>query len=178
MAKVEIAYTDYFAEAMGRIREDGLLLVTQGMDGKPNPMTIGWGTVGAIWGRPVFIVLVRPSRYSYSRLEENGDFTVNVAPTDLNDAVAYCGTISGRDKDKFKEMNLTAVPGRQVNAPIIEECVVHYECRTLHRNDLVPDALVQAIRDRAYAGGDYHRVYFGEILAAYADENAAQRLGV
>jgi len=176
MAKEEIAFTDYFAETMQRMREDGLLLATQGKDGKPNVMTIGWGTVGSIWGLPVFIVLVRPSRHTYGLLEENGDFTVNVATTDLNDAVSYCGTVSGRDRDKFEEMNLTAAPGKLVNAPVIQECAVHYECRILHRNDLVADALARAVKERAYARGDYHRVYFGEIVAAYADEDAALRL--
>jgi len=63
-----------------------------------------------------------------------------------------------------------------VRPPIIKECVVHYECRTLHRNDLVPDALVQAVRGEFYASGDFHRVFFGEIVAAYADEDAGQRL--
>ena len=155
----------------------GVLCVFLDEAAKANPMTIGWGTIGSIWGLPVFIALVRPSRYTYSRLEENGDFTVNVATADLNDAISYCGTVSGRDKDKFSEMNLTAVPGKQVDAPIIEECVVHYECRTLHRNDLVPEALADSVRQRAYAGGDYHRVYFGEIVAAYADADAARRLG-
>ena len=176
-AKVTIEHTDLFAEAMQRMREDGLLMVTQGADGAPNVMTIGWGTIGAIWGRSVFVALVRPSRYTYSRLEENGDFTVNVPTTDLNDAVSYCGTVSGRDKDKFAEMNLTAVPGKQVGAPIIEECVIHYECRTLHRNDLIPEMLVRDVQETAYPHGDYHRVYFGQILAAYADEDAARRLG-
>ena len=177
MAKVSVHYTDHFGAAIRRMREDGLLLATQGADGKPNVMTIGWGTIGSIWGRPTFIVLVRPSRYTYSRLEEDGDFTVNVAPAELNQAVSYCGTVSGRDKDKFSDMKLTAVPGKEVKAPIIEECVMHYECRTLHRNDVVPEALVQAVLDDAYAGGDFHRVYFGEIVAAYADRDAAQRLG-
>ena len=68
------------------------------------------------------------------------------------------------------------MPSRQVRPPIIAECVVHYECRTLHRNDVVPEALVQAVLDDAYAAGDFHRVYFGEIVAAYADEDAARRL--
>ena len=176
MAKVEVRYTDYFAQTIQRMREDGLLLVTLGADGKPNVMTIGWGTMGAIWSRPVFIVLVRPSRYSYSRLEQVGDFTVNVPPWELAVAVNHCGTVSGRDHDKFQEMRLTPIPSREVRAPIIQECLVHYECRTLHRNDVAPEALKQAVREEFYAEGDFHRVYFGEIVAAYADEDAAQRL--
>lgn len=176
MNKTTIRYTDLFGETMRRMREDGLLLVTAGADGKPNVMTIGWGTIGAIWGRPVFVVLVRPSRYTYSRLEESGDFTVNVAPAELADAASHCGTVSGRDHDKFREKSLTTVPSRQVRPPIIQECVIHYECRTLHKNDVIPGALAQAVLDDAYPGGDFHRIYFGEIVAAYADEDAAARL--
>ena len=178
MAKVAIKYTDLFAETMRRIVEDGLLLVTTDSNGAPNVMTIGWGVIGSIWARPTFVVLVRPSRFTYSRLEEVGDFTVNVPPRELAAAASHCGTVSGRDHDKFKEMQLTLVAGKQVRPPIIEECVVHYECRTLHRNDMAPDAVAQAVRDQFYAQGDFHRVYFGEIVATYADEDAAQRLGV
>jgi flavin reductase (DIM6/NTAB) family NADH-FMN oxidoreductase RutF len=177
MPKVAVRYSDYFAQTIRRMREDGLLLVTAGADGKPNVMTIGWGTIGSIWSRPVFLVLVRHSRYSYTRLEEaGGDFTVNVPPRELAEAVAHCGTVSGRDHDKFLETRLTPVPSRQVRPPIIQECVVHYECRTLHRNDMAPDTLAQAVADEFYAQGDYHRVYFGEIVAVYADEDAAKRL--
>jgi flavin reductase (DIM6/NTAB) family NADH-FMN oxidoreductase RutF len=178
MAKVTVPYAQHFALTMRRMREDGLLLVTTGADGRPNVMTIGWATMGCIWGRPVFIVLVRPSRYTYSRLEESGDFTVNVPPRELAAAVSHCGTVSGREHDKFAEMRLTPVPSRQVRPPIIKECLIHYECRTLHRNELVPDTLVQAVREEFYASGDFHRIYFGEIVAAYADEDAAQRLRV
>ncbi|MCP5114290.1 MAG: flavin reductase family protein [bacterium] len=176
MAKTRIQYTDYFAETMRRMREDGLLLVTTSADGQPNVMTIGWGTIGSIWARPTFVVLVRPSRYTYSRLEEVGDFTVNVPPPGLADAVAHCGTVSGRDHDKFQEKRLTIVGSQQVRPPVIEECVIHYECRTLHRNDMVPEAVVQAVLDDAYPEGDFHRIYFGEIVAAYAEEDAAERL--
>jgi len=176
MTKVQVRYTDYFAQTIQRMREDGLLLVTMGADGKPNVMTIGWGMMGPIWSRPVFIVLVRPSRHSYSRLEQVGDFTVNVPPRELAAAVSHCGTVSGRDHDKFQEMQLTPIPSREVRPPIVKECVVHYECRTLHRNDVAPEALAQAVREEFYAGGDFHRIYFGEIVAAYADEDAGLRL--
>ncbi|MFB3828901.1 MAG: flavin reductase family protein [Bryobacteraceae bacterium] len=176
MAKKTIRYSDYFDQTMQRMRQDGLLLVTTDAGGKPNVMTIGWGAVGSIWGRPTFIVLVRPSRYTYSRLEQVGEFTVNVPPRELAAAVNLCGTVSGRDGDKFQQAGLSLTPGRQVRPPVIAECVVHYECRTLHRNDVVPAALVQAVLDDAYPTGDFHRVYFGEIVAAYADEDAAERL--
>ncbi len=177
MPKRTIRYTDFFPQTMRRLAEDGLLLVTADAAGKPNVMTIGWVTIGLIWARPVMVVLVRPSRYTYSRLAEEPDFTVNVPPPDLGEAVARCGAVSGRDHDKFAECGLTVTPGRETRAPIIEQCVIHYECRTVHRNDLAPEAIAPAIIDRFYPRGDFHRIFFGEILAAYADEDAAQRLG-
>ena len=176
MAKVDVLYTDFFAQTIQRMREDGLLLVTMGTGGKANVMTIGWGMMGSIWARPVFMVLVRPSRHTYSQLEQVGDFTVNLPPRELAAAVSRCGTVSGRDHDKFQETQLTLNASREVRPPIINECIVHYECRTLHRNDVAPDALVQAVRGEFYASEDFHRLYFGEIVAAYADENASQRL--
>jgi flavin reductase (DIM6/NTAB) family NADH-FMN oxidoreductase RutF len=176
MTKVQVRFTDFFAQTIQRMREDGLLLASVGADGKANVMTIGWGTIGCIWSRPIFIVLVRPSRYTYGRLEQVSDFTVNVPPRELAAGVSHCGTVSGRNHDKFQEAQLTPVPGREVRSPIIKECVVHYECRTLHRNDLAPEALAQAVGEEFYPSGDFHRVYFGEIVAAYADEDAAARL--
>jgi flavin reductase (DIM6/NTAB) family NADH-FMN oxidoreductase RutF len=176
MSKIEIPYTKYFAETMQRIQEEGLLLGTIGTEGKPNLMTIGWGTIGAIWGRPTFVVLVRPSRHSYALLEQVPEFTVNVLPKELAEVAQFCGAVSGRDRDKFKEKHLTPVAGRQVRAPIVEECLVHYECRVVSRADLPPERLVESVRG-FYRDGNFHRIYFGEILAAYAEEDAAARLG-
>jgi len=119
----------------------------------------------------------RPRKSGIWRRRRMELFTSSLgAMAELAEAVAFCGTVSGRDHDKFMEKHLALAPGRQVRAPIIQECVMHYECRTLQRNDLVPDALAQAVQDQFYSKGDYHRVYFGEIVAAYADEDAARRL--
>jgi flavin reductase (DIM6/NTAB) family NADH-FMN oxidoreductase RutF len=62
MTKNTIRYSDYFAPVIQRMRQEGLLLVTADAAGKPNVMTIGWGAIGSIWGRPTFVVLVKPSR--------------------------------------------------------------------------------------------------------------------
>ncbi|MGA2989249.1 MAG: flavin reductase family protein [Candidatus Korobacteraceae bacterium] len=176
MAKVLVPYTDYFAQTMQRVSDEGLLLVTVGTDGKPNVMTVGWGMIGEVWYRPIFLVLVRPSRHSYSRMEQVSDFTVNVLPRELAAAASLCGSVSGRNHDKFQEAKLTPIPSREVRSPIVKECVVHYECRTVHRVDMAPTALVQSIHQQFYQDGNFHRIYFGEIVASYAEEDAAQRL--
>jgi len=177
MAKVEVAYTEYLKEALDIMAHGGLLLACADEAGKPNAMTIGWGTAGVIWGKPIFVVLVRPSRYTYGLIEKAGAFTVNVPTKDLKAAVAFCGTASGRDHDKFAEKGLTAVAGERVDVPSIEECVVHYECKVVHTNDVLKEVLDGEIDASAYSAGDYHRLYYGEILGTYATEDAGEKLG-
>ncbi|MBS3976080.1 MAG: flavin reductase family protein [Syntrophomonadaceae bacterium] len=43
-------------------------------------------------------------------------------------AVDLCGTVSGRDVNKFLECGLTPVPASAVKAPLIKECPVNIEC--------------------------------------------------
>jgi flavin reductase (DIM6/NTAB) family NADH-FMN oxidoreductase RutF len=174
--KVEARYTDYLKETLDVMRKTGLLLVSTDAAGKPNTMTIGWGTIGIIWGKPIFIVLVRPSRYTHGLMEQTEDFTVNVPSADLADVVAFCGSASGRDHDKFSEKGLVAVPGKKVKSPIIEQCVIHYECKVVHKNDVLKDKLAGDIISSAYPRGDFHTIYYGEILSVYASPDAKEKL--
>jgi len=169
MAKSEIRYDEHFEKTMSAMTSRGLLLACCDGSGRPNAMTIGWGLIGSVWGKPMWVVLVRPSRYTYKLIEQTGDFTVNVPAKDLAKACEYCGTVSGADRDKFSDMNLTAAKARRVTSPIIEQCVIHYECRVVHKNDVQPGTLVQEIVTGAYPSDDFHRVYWGEIVASYAD---------
>jgi flavin reductase (DIM6/NTAB) family NADH-FMN oxidoreductase RutF len=110
-------------------------------------------------------VLVRPSRYTYQLIEQTGDFTVNIVPPHLKELVRYCGTVSGRDRDKFREKGLTAIPSSQIKTPLIRECIIHYECKAVYKHDLIPSALGASIVSDFYPQGDFHRLYFSEILA-------------
>ena len=164
MAKKTSDYRGHIEEVVKAFGEDRVLLVSRGKEGLPNVMAIGWGTTGIIWRRPIFVVLVRPSRYTYKLIEETGEFTVNIVPHQLKEVVQYCGTVSGREHDKFKEKQLTAIPSKKVKTPIIKECILHFECRVVHKSDLIPAELEKAIVTTLYPKGDFHRVYFGEIL--------------
>ncbi len=166
MREVDMGFARYLKETFEMMNKTGLLLASGDRD-KSNVMAIGWGTAGIIWGKPVFVVLVRPSRYTYGLIEKNGQFTVNVPFPEMEELVSFCGTVSGRSHHKFKEKNLTAVPGKKVECPAIRECSISYECRVVHKNDVIPVELFGDIPPEYYPQGDYHRVYFGEILTAY-----------
>ena len=171
-----VHYNTYMQETQCLLPDPGLLLVTAGKDGKPNAMAIGWGVIGFIWGKPIFTVLVRPSRYTYRLLEESDSFTVCVPARAHTQIVTFCGTKSGRDHDKFKECDLEVLPSLRVSAPGIAGFPLIYECRIVHTNDVIPANLAEEIKSSAYPKGDFHRLYYGEIMAVRALPDAADLL--
>jgi len=172
MPKIEVAWDEYLKETTDCLSE-GLLLTSLDSEGKPNAMAIGWGSVGIVWSRPMFVVLVRHSRYTYECIEASGDFTVNVPAPDMAEAVEFCGTVSGRDHDKFAECGLTVGQSQTIISPYIDECDLIYECQVVQCTDVVPENFAPEIIDDFYAGGDFHRIYFGEILRTLAEEDFA-----
>jgi len=176
LEKIEVSYSDFLKETVRLLNDPGLLLVSVDGEGKPNAMAIGWGFIGILWSKPYFIVAVRPSRYTHQLIEETGDYTVNVPGKDMKDIVNYCGTVSGRDHDKFKEKKLTPVKGKAVKSPIIDECVINFECKVDYKTRLNPEALPAIVSRSYYPAGDYHTLYFGEILATYADREIAEKI--
>jgi flavin reductase (DIM6/NTAB) family NADH-FMN oxidoreductase RutF len=169
-------YTRHFDLVMRVLTSRGLLLGSFAADGRPNAMTIGWGTLGSVWGLPVWTALVRPSRYTYDCIEQAGAFSVCVPTAAMTQACGVCGSKSGRDLDKLAECGLAVRPGSSANAPDIVDCPIVYECQVVHASDLVPPRLSPEIQAGFYKSGNYHRVYFGRIVAARFAPDAAKRL--
>ena len=59
----EIALTEIELNPVQMIDKDWLE-VSAGKEGNMNLMTISWGTIGELWGKPVFTVFVSTSRYT------------------------------------------------------------------------------------------------------------------
>ena len=175
--RIAVPSDRYLLQLCKSLAEGGVLLVSLDENRRPNAMTIGWGQLGIIWGKWICTVLVRPSRYTYGCCNATGDFTVNVPYPSQAALASFCGTQSGRDYDKFAECRITAVPARcgEIASPYIGECGLAYECRTVHFNEVIPAHLSKDVAASAYPEGNYHRVYFGEVLAAHAHEDFEER---
>jgi flavin reductase (DIM6/NTAB) family NADH-FMN oxidoreductase RutF len=165
----EIGVFDYSNVVLEKMKPGNFL--TTKNDEVINTMIIGWGGVNVIWGRPVFIVLVRDSRATYNLIENSLEFTVSTPiNNNLIEAIKICGTKSLRDIDKFKYCNLTPVKGRKIDTPIIGECELHYECKVIYKQTLDQDSVPDYIKDRYYNKNANHTVYYGEILDQYLYE--------
>jgi flavin reductase (DIM6/NTAB) family NADH-FMN oxidoreductase RutF len=126
-----------------------------------------------MWGRPFAQVVVRPHRYTYGFMEQYDTFTLCTFPEKYRRAVNLLGTKSGRDGDKIAEAGLTPVSSTQIAAPGFAEAKLILECRKIYWDDLDPAHFVDPSIDDHYAQKDYHRIYFGQILAAFGVESYA-----
>ncbi len=126
-----------------------------------NTMTIGWGFVGYLWGKPYFIVAVRPQRHTFKLIENANDFTVSVPFGTLKEELKICGTKSGADIDKSKVV--TFKDSKSVNSPIVDGCDVYYECIIKYGDSFKENLMEKQIIDSFYKD-DYHKLYFGEII--------------
>lgn len=176
MNRQRVDLLKYMEETHRIMRGHGLLLVSAGRDGRPNAMTIGWGLLGTMWREPFFAVAVRRSRYTHGLIEETGEFTVCLPCRGMEGVLEFCGSRSGRELDKFKELGIKPVKGMSVEVPYIAECPVHYECRVAYKVDVREGQLEPMMEREIYPRGDYHTIYFGRILGVYADEDAKDRL--
>jgi flavin reductase (DIM6/NTAB) family NADH-FMN oxidoreductase RutF len=174
--KREVDIRDYAGRIMTAV-EKGVLMTTAA-DGEVNTMVIGWGHLGTIWYKPTFVAYVRESRYTKALLEKNGEFTVNIPLGQADKKIlSVCGTKSGRDMDKIKELGLTVEPGMTVAVPGIKELPLTLECK-VHCSSIqnIP-MLPEEILSRYYPQGvdssnpgrneDFHVAYYGEIVNAY-----------
>ena len=136
--------------------------------GRYNSMAVGWGSLGTMWAKPFAQVVVRPTRYTYEFMEQYDTFTLCVFHETQRPAVQLLGTKSGRDGDKITESGLTPVESVVVDAPSFAEAKLVIECRKLYWQDIDPAHFLNPAIDRNYPQKDYHRIYFGEILAVFS----------
>jgi len=120
--------------------------------GKANIIAVGWA-MRANMSPPVFAIGLGRKSQSCTNIAASGEFVFALPGTGLAREVMYCGTHSGREVDKFAETGLTALAASVVKAPLIDECLANFECRVTASQEI----------------GD-HRVFFGEVLAAWQGE--------
>ena len=173
------------------IRNAGMILealdkgvfMTTCANGRTDCMAIQWGTMGFLWGKPVFVCYVRESRFTREMLDANPEFTVNIPIGDYDRKImAVCGGKSGRDMDKIAELGLTLVEGDKVKVPGIVELPLTMECKVLYRQKqdvtLIPEDCRKKFYPRKAVPGmhdsedDEHITFIGEILSVYRIRNS------
>ncbi len=136
-------------------------LITAGDKVGYNMMTASWGFLGVIWGKNTAISVVRPQRYTKQFVDKEEYFG-----NEQREALAFCGSKSGRDYDKAKETGLT--PMFLDETVSFEEAELVLVCKKVYVDEIKKqNFLDMMIPEANYPKQDYHTVYVGEIVKAY-----------
>ena len=143
-------------------------LVTAGTPEDFNTMTIGWGSLGTIWGPPmkgkaIVTVYLRESRYTTEYMKKNDLFTVSFFPEEFRRDLGYLGSHSGRDGNKVAATRLT--PERLGGSVGFKQAELTFVCKKLSAM-LITD-IPDDVRASIYADGDLHYAFIGEIISVW-----------
>ena len=145
------------------------MLITAGNPKSFNTMTAAWGGFGFLWNKNVCFIFIRPNRYTYKFVEENGIFTLSFFEEKYRGILEFCGQSSGRDTDKIKKTGLTVFQSASDGISFKEAKTV-IECRKIYFQDINPKNFADASIQNNYPEKDYHRMYTGEILHVFSKE--------
>jgi len=136
------------------------LVTSVSEEGRPNIITLG-EVFNVSVSQPVILgIAIAKPRYSHELISATREYVVNLPTAGLVEAVDRCGSVSGREVDKFAAFGLTAVRAEKVAPPLIAECPVNIECRVLG---------IQEIGD--------HDLFLGEAVAEHVAEEALDEQG-
>ena len=162
-------YTDDFTgNPFLWFKGDGLLLAV-GDKEKSNAMTIGWGSLGNLWGHDVntLTVYVSESRYTQQMMENCKYFTVMTFDESRKDILEYMGSHSGRDEDKAKALGLH-IQFTEHGAPYYQEAYEVYECELIYKAPFDKENMTgpgKEFYDKR-PQTKIHHIYIGKILSA------------
>ena len=130
-----------------------VILVSSAYKDKTNIITLAWKT--PLSHKPPLVgISIAKSHFSCELIEKSEEYIINVPDLNLIDKVVFCGKVSGRDVDKFKETKLTPLKAfRLIKTPLISECIGNLEV---------------ILRDIQEFGD--HKFFIGEIIYAQAEE--------
>lgn len=145
------------------------MLITAGNHDKHNTMTASWGGVGELWGKYVSTIYIRPQRYTLEFVEQEEYYSLCFFGPEYRDALALCGSKSGRDIDKDQAAGITAQFDQA--APYYEQARLVFICRKLYRQDMESQCFLdKELLKQYYPQNDLHRMFIGEIVKVLEKE--------
>lgn len=130
------------------------LAVTKNEQEKYDATTLEW-FMRTSYKPPMLAISVGHTRYAHHCLNNFRYFNLCLADPSQKEAVKLCGSISGRDNDKFAICNFDYFLGKLSKLPIIRGAIANFECEVISQIN----------------SGD-HTIFTGEIKYAWVDESA------
>ncbi|CAG9619364.1 flavin reductase family protein [Sutcliffiella rhizosphaerae] len=135
-------------------------LVTASWNGQQNIMAAGWHTYIS-FEPPIYGVAIAKERFSHHLIRNSGEFAINFVGKDYAHYNQTSGTITGKVHNKFESLNIQYEQGKTIQAPILKEAYIAYECKVMDK--------------QTYGDHDW---FVGEMTGFYKDEGLFRKDGL
>ena len=147
------------------------IVITAGREDHYNAMVASDGGMGGLMGKPVTFCGLRGSRYTLEVILKDSVYTFSFFDERFKDDFMIFGKQSGRDSQKMKQTNLTAVatPSGKMTfkeAKIVIECTLA-QTHTVNPDEVYAEHNKQFFTDAYKEVGSWHKIVFGDITAAW-----------
>lgn len=162
--KWEKASADSLTFSWNQVLRDDWMALAVGDKDAYNAMTIGWGTAGRLWNKPVLIVYVSEDRYTKALMDSCAYFTVSLLPEENHEALVYLGSHTGaKEPDKVERAGLTP-EFTALGNPVFSEAILYIECKKLYATPFEEELVPEDVRQDIYKRVGIHTMYIGEIV--------------
>ncbi len=134
-------------------------LITSAHGEKRNVMAAAW-VMAIDYEPPKLCAVIAGDTYTRELIDGSGEFVVNLPPKRLLQRTYLAGSLSGRSRDKYKDLALKTSPADKVAPPLLEGCVGWLECRVIPRPDnqkdfdlFVAEVVAAHVEDRCWTDG-------------------------
>ncbi|GEN44373.1 flavin reductase family protein [Alkalibacillus haloalkaliphilus] len=128
-------------------------IVTASYNGQDNVMAAGWHSYIS-FDPPIYGVAIGHERHTYELMKQSGQFAVHFLPMEKAQFIQQAGVYTGASTDKFLLGEMAYDRGITIDAPILEDAYVAYECKVIDVNKY----------------GD-HDWFVGDITQFYRDDD-------
>lgn len=139
------------------------IFVTCGLQ-SPNVMVTHLGAVGTLWGRQIFALPIRSSKFSYRIVKETKSFALNVPARDMRTEISLCDTISGFKVNKFETLNLLPQKAKSIESYVLSECGLIVEYKVIA---IIPPENIDAQIENLFNTSRPHTLFIGEVANSY-----------
>jgi flavin reductase (DIM6/NTAB) family NADH-FMN oxidoreductase RutF len=137
------------------INHGPVVMVSSRCDGNADITPVAW-TMPVQKNPPLIVLEISEKHFIFECIMKTGDFAVNIPSKSLVGEIVKCGSVSGRDTDKFGLCGFSAEPSKKIKSPSLKEAMAVIECELIRDEHLLKE----------------YNMVLGEVKYAEADEKA------
>lgn len=146
--------------------------ITAGGKNHYNAMIGSGGGFGLLFKKPFAFCILRQDRYTLELMRETGTYTLSYFPEGYKEKALVLGGQSGRDSDKMRNVELTALETPSGEMTFAEARLI-FACRLTQLTTPLPDDFCATeastyIREMYKDKNEYRLYVFGEITHVWA----------